>query len=208
MQSLVQNKHFNVPTNAEDHQWAGTSDPEIRRFADIQREGRLFNPVKRRGEADFTNLSWYAIPQAAQAGAGATFDFILVSEELSTANCVKIAENLGHTEYDGRSCVVQTGFYGSDHCPVVLTFEPYWIARLEAHKKVLQAIAATDFVDVEALFDADDSDDDMAPATYDVHDEASTKVPIYVKKAKSKQHREPAGSLFTLLPRIPLYSIT
>ena len=85
----------------------------------------MFNPVKRRENADFTNLSWYFIPQAAQAGAGATFDFVLVSEALSTANCVKLAENLGHTEYDGRSCVVQNGFYSSDHCPVVLSFEPY-----------------------------------------------------------------------------------
>ncbi len=112
----------------------------------------------------------------------------MVSEALSTANCVKIADNLGHTEYDGRSCVVQNGFYSSDHCPVVLTFEPYWVARMEAHKKVLQAIAATDFVDAQELFDPDDSDDDMVPVTYDVHDELSKKVPVYVKKARLKQH--------------------
>ena len=70
---------------------------------------------------------------------------------------------------------------------MVLTFEPYWIARMEAHKKVLQAIAAADFVDVEALFDAEDSDDDMVPAVYDVHDEASVRVPNCVKKARCKQ---------------------
>ena len=46
-QSLVQNKHFNVPANSDDHQWAGTSDPEIKRFSDIRREGRLINPAKR-----------------------------------------------------------------------------------------------------------------------------------------------------------------
>ncbi len=39
--SLIQNKLFNVPTNTENHQWAGTSDPEIKRLGDIKREGRL-----------------------------------------------------------------------------------------------------------------------------------------------------------------------
>ncbi len=114
-----------------------------------------------------------------------------MSEALETANCVKSAENLGYIKYEGRSCVEQTGFYGSDYSPVLLTFEPYWIARVEANKKALQAIAAADFasrldnVDMEALFN--DDDDDMLPATYNVYDEAAAKVPDRIKKARARQ---------------------
>ena len=44
-QKLVNNKHFHVPTKPEDRQWAGTSDPEIARFAAIKSAGRLKNPI-------------------------------------------------------------------------------------------------------------------------------------------------------------------
>ena len=83
---------------------------------------------------------------------------------------------LGHTKYKGRACLEQIGFFGSDHSPVVLELEKYWIARLEANKKVLQAIATAEFASCnvsEVLFDDNGDVDDELPVVYDVYDEAS-----------------------------------
>ena len=131
-----------MPTKTEDYQWAGTSDAEIARFAAIRRAGRLKNPVQDSKSPGFSSCSWHVPATSAQAGSGATFDFILVSEALWDANCIKTAENLGKTTYTGRACTEQLNFFGSDHSPVVLEFEPYWIARYEANQRCLQTIRA------------------------------------------------------------------
>ena len=47
---------------------------------------------------------------------------------------------MGRTTYNGRACIEQLNFFGSDHSPVVLEFELYWIARYEANQRCLQAI--------------------------------------------------------------------
>lgn len=83
---------------------------------------------------DFSSCSWHAPATSAQAGSGATFDFVLVSEALWDANCIKTAEILGRNTYKGRACLEQLNFFGSDHSPVMIEFEPYWIARYEANQ--------------------------------------------------------------------------
>ena len=183
----MQNKYFQVPTKPEDYQWAGISDAEITRFDVIKCTGRLKNPVSSDKNPSFSNCSWHAPPTSAQAGSGATFDFVLVSESLLDANCVKAAEILSQTRYEGRACLEQLGFYGSDHSLVVLELEPHWTARYEANQKCLQAIQAAELrtdSNAEALFD----DDCHVPATDTfIYKEAEERVLLWVHKARKRK---------------------
>ena len=185
---LVDNKHFNVPANTEDWSWPGTTVPEIKRLSDIKTAGNLKNMVRTLDSKTVSNRSWHAPPTSSQRGAGCTFDHVFVCEALVDANCVKDGYISGLTEYDGRECLNQSGFFGSDHAFVVQELEHCWKHRYEVYMTATRELRAIQLSsDALPVASPVDYAATTAEKTLRVLDSATIPDPLPVRKARTRQ---------------------
>ena len=121
-EGFFQRRPEKVPKDEKDQGFCGTTVNERSRFKEMLRASHMYDPGVVTSDEPNPALTWRG--SGRYYGEGLRLDYILISQTLASANCVEQYRTIGygHKRY---------GFFGSDHCPVILELAEDWKYRLK-----------------------------------------------------------------------------
>jgi exonuclease III len=121
-EGLFQRSSEKIPKAEKDQGFCGTTVNERTRFEEMLRASHMYDPG-----AVILNEPNEALTSRGIGryyGEGLRLDYMLISETLAESGCIKKYRITGH----GHKRI---GFFGSDHCPVILELVQDWKHRLK-----------------------------------------------------------------------------